>query len=228
MLLAARCNNLLFFFHVLAHKPASSPAFFALAAARLFKCADVRRKCHILLKCAGKHSGYLTVAAAATARTHTCTYPAGMGRSRGQLLLTTSYSFIIHSLTGQLQPPDCHTGTRTGQSNGGGCGDWRPERARLVEAAATTLNVTCNAGYARVQDHLRNVSSCRCGKHRDGSLWPCRVPDHYLTPADPFQGMWIARASSSPSLWSIPTGKKNTRLRLTSNLVWSIQIAPRL
>ena len=55
---------------------------------------------------------------------------------------------------------------------------------------------TLNARAMRVMLRCRTISGtclvATAGSTANCSLWPCRVPDHYLTPADPFQGMWMA------------------------------------
>lgn len=55
------------------------------------------------------------------------------------------------------------------------------------------FDATLNADYARVQARLKDAAApCHCGKHRDGSSWPCQVHDRYVQPLQPYQGMWMA------------------------------------
>lgn len=67
-----------------------------------------------------------------------------------------------------------------------------------------TLNVTHKMDYARVRDRLRNASICRCGEHRDGTPWPCRVHDNYFAPSQPYQGMWMASRAQLASFIAHP------------------------
>lgn len=103
------------------------------------------------------------------------------------------------------------------ETGGGNMLDWS---SPLQLDYSNTLNVTYNADYARVQDRLQKASDCRCGKHRDGTLWPCRVHAYYLTPAAPFQGMWIASREQLLSFMAHPYWKKEDALK--ANLAYGM------
>lgn len=91
----------------------------------------------------------------------------------------------------------------TGESN---MGDWRTPVKLTHE---NTINVTHTLDFARVQNRLQNAPHCHCGKHRDGAPWPCRVHDNYVSPTDPFQGIWMASRAQLVSFMAHPFWEKD-------------------
>jgi hypothetical protein len=44
----------------------------------------------------------------------------------------------------------------------------------------------------RFAEVMATLHGKNCGTLRDGSPWPCRVHKYFVSPAEPFQGMWMA------------------------------------
>lgn len=54
------------------------------------------------------------------------------------------------------------------------------------------LDMSQNTDFLRVQRRVKAQSGCSCGKHRNGTPWTCGVHDRFVSPTEPFQGMWMA------------------------------------
>jgi hypothetical protein len=62
----------------------------------------------------------------------------------------------------------------------------------LVLTNKNTVDAYLKEKATSTKTSLRTGSLFGCGCLRDGSLWPCQVHRHFLSPEEPFQGMWIA------------------------------------
>ena len=99
------------------------------------------------------------------------------------------------------------------QTGGPNLMDWTSTPLRLTYK--NTLNLSLNADFARVQARLQDAGRCGCGKHRDGSPWPCQVHGFYLTPLQPYQGMWMATRTQLAFFMAHPYWVKEEALNAT-------------
>lgn len=81
-----------------------------------------------------------------------------------------------------------------------------------------TLDLSLSAEYARVQARLQDAGTCGCGKHRDGSPWPCQVHDRFLSPQQPYQGLWIASRAQLAFSKAHPYWRKEEALNATTTI----------
>ncbi|EWM22808.1 hypothetical protein Naga_100178g6 [Nannochloropsis gaditana] len=54
------------------------------------------------------------------------------------------------------------------------------------------LDATRNDDFVRIQERLKKQPALRCGRHRDKTQWTCGVHDRFVSPTEPYQGMWMA------------------------------------
>jgi len=78
------------------------------------------------------------------------------------------------------------------------------------------LDMTLDAKYDQVQARIESAAPrCQCGKHRDGSVWPCHVHDRFVQPRQPYQGMWMATRAQLASFIAHPYWRKEEALNTT-------------
>ena len=69
--------------------------------------------------------------------------------------------------------------------------------------------------YAEVSERLKKSALAHCGLLRDGSTWPCQVHQHYVSPGQPFQGMWMANRAQLERFMAHPYWHKEGALNAT-------------
>lgn len=71
------------------------------------------------------------------------------------------------------------------------------------------------ARYVEVAARLQGMD---CGALRDGSAWPCRVHKHFVSPNEPFQGMWMATRKQLEKYMAHPYWNKTEALHAPLHL----------
>jgi hypothetical protein len=71
------------------------------------------------------------------------------------------------------------------------------------------------SAYENVSARVKGLD---CGTLRDGTPWECTVHRHFISPAEPFQGMWMATRKQLETYMSHPYWNKVTAVDAELNL----------
>ena len=78
-----------------------------------------------------------------------------------------------------------------------------------------TLRVVDTPAYKQVSERIIKSPRALCGHLRNGSSWPCQVHQQYVSPREPFQGMWMASRRQLASFMAHSYWNKEAALNAT-------------
>ena len=74
------------------------------------------------------------------------------------------------------------------------------------------LHVANTSAWVKVSNRLQEGTLRRCGRLRNGSTWLCQVHQHYVSPGEPFQGIWMASRAQLERFMAHPYWHKESAL----------------